>query len=96
MAATFAELSRPQLLLQLRSLVEDCGVLISDCPEYIWRVAMRKPPSAPGIPPKNVDEILTNHFSGKINEQRRLWALMSLEVWYQTFFGSDVYEPEVS
>ena len=48
------------------------------------------------MPANDVDEILTNHFSGKINEQRRLWALMSLEVWYQTFFGSDGYEPEVS
>ena len=42
------------------------------------------------------DEILANHFSGKINEQRRLWALISLEVSYQMFFGSDAYEPEVS
>ena len=45
------------------------------------------------MPANEVDKILSNHFSGKINEQRRLWALMSLEVWYQTFFGSDTYKP---
>jgi asparagine synthase (glutamine-hydrolysing) len=41
------------------------------------------------MPVSELSAILENHFSGKVNEQRRLWVLMSLEVWHQTFFGPD-------
>jgi asparagine synthase (glutamine-hydrolysing) len=39
------------------------------------------------IPATEIDRILSSHFSGKTNQQRRIWALLSLEVWHQTFFG---------
>jgi asparagine synthase (glutamine-hydrolysing) len=36
-----------------------------------------------------VHALLERHESGRFNEESRIWALMSLEVWHETFFGAD-------
>jgi asparagine synthase (glutamine-hydrolysing) len=35
-----------------------------------------------------VRALLERHESGRYNEESRIWTLMSLEVWHETFFGS--------
>ena len=35
-----------------------------------------------------VRELLTRHESGGFNEESRIWTLMSLEIWHETFFGA--------
>jgi len=35
-----------------------------------------------------VRELLTRHESGQFNEESRIWTLMSLEIWHETFFGA--------
>lgn len=35
-----------------------------------------------------VRTLLERHESGRFNEESRIWTLMSLEVWHETFFGS--------
>ena len=37
---------------------------------------------------KAVRALLERHDSGRFNEENRLWTLMSLEVWHETFFGT--------
>ncbi|MGY4858308.1 asparagine synthase (glutamine-hydrolyzing) [Cryobacterium sp. AP23] len=37
-----------------------------------------------------VQALLERHESGRFNEESRIWTLMSLEVWHETFFGSAV------
>ena len=34
-----------------------------------------------------VTALLNRHESGRFNEESRIWTLMSLEVWHETFFG---------
>lgn len=34
-----------------------------------------------------VQALLERHESGRFNEESRIWTLMSLEVWHETFFG---------
>ena len=38
--------------------------------------------------PNTVRALLERHESGRFNEESRIWALMSLEVWHETFFGA--------
>lgn len=35
-----------------------------------------------------VRELLTRHESGAFNEESRIWTLMSLEIWHETFFAA--------
>jgi len=35
-----------------------------------------------------VEDLLRRHESGRFNEESRIWTLMSLEVWHETFFRS--------
>ncbi len=35
-----------------------------------------------------IGNLLDRHDSGTFNEESRIWTLMSLEVWHETFFGS--------
>ncbi|WP_120339206.1 asparagine synthase (glutamine-hydrolyzing) [Cryobacterium soli] len=35
-----------------------------------------------------VTSLLQRHETGRFNEESRIWALMSLEVWHETFFGA--------
>ena len=35
-----------------------------------------------------VRELLERHESGRFNEENRIWTLMCLEVWHETFFGT--------
>ncbi|MFC5931580.1 asparagine synthase (glutamine-hydrolyzing) [Cryobacterium melibiosiphilum] len=35
-----------------------------------------------------VRELLERHDSGRFNEENRIWTLMCLEVWHETFFGT--------
>jgi len=35
-----------------------------------------------------VASLLERHESGRFNEESRIWTLMSLEVWHETFFGT--------
>ncbi|WP_309620634.1 asparagine synthase (glutamine-hydrolyzing) [Salinibacterium sp.] len=37
---------------------------------------------------KAIRDLLDRHDSGKFNEESRIWTLMSLEVWHETFFVS--------
>jgi asparagine synthase (glutamine-hydrolysing) len=37
---------------------------------------------------RTVRALLERHESGRFNEESRIWALMSLEVWHETFFGA--------
>lgn len=37
-----------------------------------------------------VDRLLSRHRSGAANEEARIWPLLSLEVWHQTFFREPV------
>jgi asparagine synthase (glutamine-hydrolysing) len=40
-----------------------------------------------------VRELLTRHESGQFNEESRIWTLMSLEIWHETFFGAGSLVP---
>ena len=37
---------------------------------------------------KAIRDLLDRHDSGRFNEEARIWTLMSLEVWHETFFSS--------
>jgi asparagine synthase (glutamine-hydrolysing) len=36
-----------------------------------------------------VRALLDSHERGRTNEEMRLWALLSLEVWHSRYFGAD-------
>jgi asparagine synthase (glutamine-hydrolysing) len=38
---------------------------------------------------KTIGKILDDHISGRLNQQRRIWALLSLEIWYRVFYQSE-------
>ena len=38
---------------------------------------------------KAVRQLLKRHDSGRFNEEARIWTLMSLQVWYETFFSGE-------
>lgn len=42
-----------------------------------------------------VRELLERHESGRFNEENRIWTLMCLEVWHETFFGTHSSAPVI-
>jgi len=42
-----------------------------------------------------VRQLLERHESGRFNEENRIWTLMCLEVWHETFFGARSSAPVV-
>lgn len=36
---------------------------------------------------ERVQSILDDHWAGRLNEESRIWTMLSLEVWHQVFFG---------